>query len=42
MKVVLADDDSPFTQVTILTGYSNIDYLMDCFEAGATDFFPSL
>ena len=32
--------DNPLTQVIILTGYSNIDYLVDCFEAGAADFFP--
>ena len=38
MKIVLADDDSPLTQVTILTGYFNIDYLTNCFEAGATVF----
>ncbi|MEA2063291.1 MAG: response regulator [Gemmatimonadota bacterium] len=29
----------PMTQVMILTGYSNMGYLVDCFGAGAVDFF---
>ena len=29
----------PFTQVIIMTGYSNMDILVECFGVGATDFF---